>query len=85
MAMNRWQSTMDGAKQTERGQDVDGQWAWQAKIVAGTQPAEQALQATTASGFSTRLRPQNTNGPQLAGPAAKTTAAADDVGLSPCR
>ena len=43
-----------GAKQTERGQDVDGQWVWQAKMAAGTQPAEQA----TAGGHSQRtLRP----------------------------
>ena len=39
-------------------------------VTAGTQPAEQALQANTASGFSVRLRPQ-TNGPQMAGLAAK--------------
>ena len=45
----------------------------------GTQPAEQALQADTASGFSARLRPQNKR-PQMAGLAAKT-AAADDVVL----
>ena len=52
--------------------------------VAGrqTQPAEQALQADTASGFSARHRPQETNGPQLTGLAANTMAA-DDVGL-PC-
>ena len=35
------------------------------KVAAGTQPAEQALQANTAGGLSARLRPQ-TNGPQLA-------------------
>ena len=45
----------------------------------GTQPAEQALQADTASGFSARHRPQ-TNSQQLAGLVANTTAA-DDVGL----
>ena len=38
---NEWgQANLSG------GQDDDGQWAWQAKIAAGTQPAEQALQAT---------------------------------------
>ena len=41
---------------------------------AGTQPAEQALQADTASGFSARHRPHN-DGHQLDGLAAKTTAA----------
>ena len=46
---------------------------------ANTKPAEQALQANTASGFSARHRPQ-TNSQQLAGLAANTTAA-DDVGL----
>ena len=50
---------MDGAKQTERGQDVDGQWAWQAKMAGKQKPAEQALQADTAGGFSARHRPQN--------------------------
>ena len=42
---------MDGGKQNvERGQDVDGQWVWQ----ANKQPAEQA----TAGGHSQRiLRP----------------------------
>ena len=30
---------------------------WQAKMAAGTQPAEQALQADTASGLSVRHRP----------------------------
>ena len=38
--MNRGkQNTMDGAKQTERGQDVDGQWGWQAKMAAGKHKA----------------------------------------------
>ena len=37
--------------------------------MAGKQPAEQALQANTASGFSARHRPR-TNGPQMAGLAA---------------
>ena len=46
---------------------------------AGTQPAEQTLQADTASGFSARHRPQNKR-PQTAGLAARTTAA-DDVVL----
>ena len=41
---------------------------------AGTQPAEQALQANTAGGLSARLRPQNKR-PQMAGLAAITTAA----------
>ena len=61
---------LDGDKQLERGQDVDGQWAWQAKIAAGTQPAEQA----TAGGHSQRtLRPAQASNkrPQMAGLAAK--------------
>ena len=37
-----------------------------------TQPAEQALQADTASGFSARHRSQ-TNGPQIAGLAANNS------------
>ena len=52
------------------------------RVTAGTQPAEQG----TAGRHSQRiLRPaqasKQTNGPQLASLAAKTTAAADDVGL----
>jgi len=54
------------------------------EMAAGTQPAEQALQADTASGLSARLRPQNTR-PQMTGLAAKTTAADDLAGLSLCR
>ena len=53
---------MNGGKQNERGQELDeGQWAWQAKYGHGrqTKPAEQALQADTASGLSARHRPQN--------------------------
>ena len=77
---------------TERGQSKlnGGKMLMRAVGMAGkdgsrqTQPAEQALQADTASGFSARHRPQNTR-PQMTGLAAKTTAAADEVGLSPCR
>ena len=47
------------------------------RVAAGTQPAEQVLQANTAGGLSARLRPR-TNGPQLAGLAANTTAADAD-------
>ena len=43
-----------------------------------------ALQANTAGGFSVRHRPQ-TNSQQLAGLAAKTTAADDLAGPLPCR
>ena len=60
------------------------------RVAAGTQPAEQVLQANTAGGLSARLRPQNTR-PQMASFAAKTqlqtkvglaanTTAADDDG-----
>ena len=84
--MNRGQTKMNGGKQTEaneRGRTDEGSGHGRQRVAAGTQPAEQALQADTAGGLSARLRPQ-TNGPQLAGLAAKKTAA-DDVGLSPCR
>ena len=66
MAMNR------GSKQnTERGQDVEkGSGHGRQKMAAGTQPAEQALQANTAGGLSARLRPQNKR-PQMTGLAAK--------------
>ena len=40
-------------------------------MAAGTQPAEQALQADTASGLVVRLRPQ-TKRPQMTSLAAKT-------------
>ena len=56
--------------------------------VAGRQtksPQNKALQADSAGGLSARHRPRKTNGPQLADLAAQTTAATDDVGLSPCR
>ena len=43
-------------------------------MAAGTQPAEQALQANTVGG-SPPGSGLKTNGPQLAGGAAKTTAA----------
>ena len=69
---------------TERGQDHDGQWVWQAKWQAGKQKAcRTALQADTAGGLSARHRPHDKR-PQIAGLAASTTAATDDVGL-PCR
>ena len=38
-----------------------------------TKPAEQALQVDTASGLSARHRPQETDGPQLAGLAANNS------------
>ena len=75
-----------GAKQTERGQDVDeGSGHGRQRWTAGTQPAEQALQADTASGLSARLRPQNkttaTSWPALQ---QKQPLPEDEVGLS-CR
>ena len=42
---------------------------------ANKSPPNKALQANTAGRRSVRHRPQETNGPQLAGLAAKTTAA----------
>ena len=65
---------MNGARTLRRAVGMAGK-VW----TAGTQPAEQALQADTASGFSARHRPQETNSQQVAGLAAKTTAA-EDVG-----
>jgi len=71
---------LNGGKNYEKGSGMAGK-VWQANKSLQNRP----LQADTASGFSARHRPQNER-PQLAGLAAKTTAAADDVvGLSPCR
>ena len=91
MAMNRGKrsSKMDGGKQNERGQSKTerGQELMRAVGMAGkdgkagkTQPAEQALQANTASGLSARLRPQKNKQPAVGRPRSKTMAA-DDVGL----
>ena len=68
---------LNGAKQTERGQELMRAVGMAGKMASRqTQPAEQG----TAGRHSRRtLRPaqasQQTNGPQLAGGAAKTTAA----------
>ena len=62
-----------GASKMNGARTVEGQWAWQAKMAAGTQPAEQALQANTAGG-SPPGSGLKTNGPQLAGFAATTAA-----------
>ena len=40
------------------GANVEGSGHGRQRVAAGTQPAEQALQADTASGFSARHRPQ---------------------------
>ena len=73
---------MNGAKQTERGQTVErGQELMRAvgmagkEWTAGTQPAEQGTAGNTAGRRSVRHRPPETTSPQLAGLAAKTTAA----------
>ena len=71
--MNRWQAKqneLDGGKTTERGQELMKAVGMTGK----TQPAEQQLQATQPvdSPSGTGLK---THGPQLAGRAAKTTAA----------
>ena len=74
---------MNGGKQSERGQEL-----MRAVGMAGKVGSRHTARRTgTAGGHSQRiLRPaqasQPTNGPQLAGFAAKTTAAANDVGLS---
>ena len=83
------QSTM---KQNGRGQanlmgarTGEGQWAWQAKN------GRQATKTARRTSHCRRTQPadsppgsglEQTNGPQLAGLAANTTAAADDVGFS---
>ena len=66
-------SKMNGAR-------TDGQWAWQAKIAAGTQPAEQNHCRRTQPADSPSGTGLETNSQQLAGLVAETTAA-DDVGL----
>ena len=65
---------MERGKATERGQELMRAVGMAGKGRTGTQPAEQALQANTAGGLSVRHRPQNKR-PQMAGLAAKTTAA----------
>ena len=73
-----------GASKVNGGKNVEGsgygRQKWQANKKwqqAKHSPPNKALQADTASGFSAWLRPQNKR-PQMAGRAAKTTAA-DDV------
>ena len=65
---------MDGGKQNERGKMLMRAVGLAGKMAAGKQPAEQALQANTVGG-SPPGSGLKTNGPQLAGGAAKTTAA----------
>ena len=77
MDMNRGKrSKVKWAKQTERGKNLMGAVGMTGK----TQPAEQQLQATQPADSppGTGLNKR----PQMAGLAAKTTAAADDVGFS---
>ena len=78
---NEWgQSKLNGGKNVEKGSG-HGRQSWQQ---ANKKPAEQALQANTASGFSARHRPQNKR-PQLDGLAAKTQQLTTMLaGLSPC-
>ena len=69
---------MNWGKQNERGQELVSRAVGMAGKMgkAGkTQPAD----SPPGSGLKTN------DGPQLAGLAVKTAAAADDVGLSPCR
>ena len=72
-------------KNTERGQNLRRAVGMAGKMAGRQKPAEQALQGKHSR---RTLRPaqasKRTDGPQLAGLAAKTTAA-DDVGLLPCR
>ena len=74
-----------GQSKLERGQMMRAV-GMAGKEWTGTQPA---VQGTAGKHSRRTLRPaqasKQMNGPQLAGFAAKTTAAADDVGLSPCR
>ena len=60
----------------ERGQTDEGQWAWQAKWQQAHSLLNKALQADTASGFSARLRPQQTA--TYDRPRSENTAADDD-------
>ena len=55
------------------GKNDEGSGHGRQKVAAGTQPAEQALQANTAGG-SPPGSGLKTNGPQLAGFAATTAA-----------
>ena len=65
-----------GAKQTERGQELRRAVGMAGKMAGRqTKPAEQALQADTASGFSARHRPQNNERPTVGRPRSETTAA----------
>ena len=73
-------------KHNERGQELmravgmaGKEWTRQANTACRTRP----LQANTAGGLSARHRPHNKR-PQLAGLAAKTTAATQLACLSPC-
>ena len=60
-----------GGKQSKmNGANDEGSGHGRQRVAAGTQPAEQALQADTASGLSARHRPQHKR-PQMAGLAAK--------------
>ena len=62
--MNRGQSKMNGGKNVEKGSGhgmakASRHTACRTRHCRQTQPAEQALQADTASGFSARHRPLN--------------------------
>ena len=71
---------MNGGKMLRRAVGMAG------KMVAGkTQPAEQALQADSQRILRPAQASKRTDSPQLAGLAAHTITAADDVGLSFCR
>jgi len=77
---------MDGAKQNERGQDVDeGSGHGRQRVAGNKKPAEQA----TAGEHSQRiLRPAQASKhkrPQMTGFAAKTQLPTMMAGLPPCR
>ena len=66
------QSKMNWGKQTERGQELMRAVGMAGKgVTAGTQPADQAMQANTASGFSVRLRPRRNKRPTVGRPCSK--------------
>ena len=63
------------------GKNDEGSGHGRQKVAAGTQPAEQALQANTAGGSPPGSGLEEASGPQLAGGAAKQQLPADDVVL----
>ena len=73
-----------GKSKLERGQELMMTVGMAGKGKQAHSPQNKALQANTAGGLSARLRHQ-TNGPQLAGLAAKTQQLPMTFCLLPCR